>query len=400
MEKWEIKRIDELGLISRGRSRHRPRDDKSLYGGEYPFVQTGDVKASEFYLRNYTQTYNEKGLSQSKLWDRGTLCITIAANIAETAILSMEACFPDSVVGFIPFDGISDVRFIKYSFDMLKKEMKLASLGATQDNFSVEKMLKFKFVVPDFATQNRIADILSSYDNLIENNNRRIELLEKSAQELYKEWFVRLRFPNYDNTKFMNGLPEGWEVKRMQDFCYVTDGTHDTPKQTDEGVPLVTGRCINKGFIDYDSAYFISVEDHEKIQKRSGLRTGDIIFSNIGTVGNTCLVEYSREFSVKNVIIFKPENNVISNYLYYLLNNPVSQEIFSSQTNGASQQFVGLTFMRRFKIIVPNDILLDSFSDRINPLILLKQNLFNQNQNLKKQRDLLLPRLMSGKLEV
>ena len=112
MGEWKIKRINQLGEISRGRSRHRPRDDKSLYGGEYPFVQTGDVKASEFYLIKYSQTYNEKGLAQSKLWKKGTLCITIAANIAETAILDIDACFPDSIVGFIPFDDEADVRFV------------------------------------------------------------------------------------------------------------------------------------------------------------------------------------------------------------------------------------------------------------------------------------------------
>lgn len=264
------------------------------------------------------------------------------------------------------------------------------------------KQAIMKYLVPDFdlSTQTRIADVLSTYDKLIENNNRRIELLEKAAQELYKEWFVRFRFPNHENTKFVNGLPEGWEIRRIHEFCHVTDGTHDTPKPAEQGVPLVTGRCINNGFIDFDSAYLISVEDHKKIMKRSGLRTGDIIFSNIGTVGSMCLVDYYREFSVKNVIIFKPENNIISNYLFYLLANPTSQEIFSSQTNGASQQFVGLTFMRRFKIIVPNNSVLTSFSQKVNSIVKLKQNIFAQNQNLKKQRDLLLPRLMSGRLEV
>ncbi|WP_313524678.1 restriction endonuclease subunit S [Anaerotignum sp.] len=400
MTKWEEKRINELGQVSRGRSRHRPRDDKSLYGGQYPFIQTGDVKAAEFYLNSYSQTYNEKGLAQSKLWNKGTLCITIAANIAETAILKMDACFPDSIVGFIPFEKESDVRFVKYSFDMLKKEMQLASLGATQDNFSVEKMLKFKFIVPDLPTQERIADILSAYNDLIENNTHRIELLEKAAQDLYKEWFVRFRFPNHENTKFVNGLPEGWEVKRLGEYCHVTDGTHDTPKPTDVGVPLVTGRCINSGFVDFNSAYLISEVDHEKIKKRSGLATGDILFSNIGTVGNTCLVDYSREYSVKNVIIFKPQDDIQSNYLYCLLTNSTSQEIFSAQTNGASQQFVGLTFMRRFKIMVPPKEILKSFSQIVNNLLDFKKQLNTKNQNLKKQRDLLLPRLMSGKLEV
>ncbi len=107
-------RLDELGYVSRGRSRHRPRDDASLYGGDYPFFQTGDIKAANLYLAEYSQTYNEAGLAQSKSWDKGTLCITIAANIAETAILGIPGCFPDSIVGSIPDPDKTDVRFIKY----------------------------------------------------------------------------------------------------------------------------------------------------------------------------------------------------------------------------------------------------------------------------------------------
>lgn len=278
--------------------------------------------------------------------------------------------------------------------------LSLVAKGSAYPAVDTNDFKKAKVSIPDLPTQQRIADILSIYDDLIENNNKRIALLEKAAQELYKEWFVRFRFPGHETTRFVNGLPEGWEVKRMNDFCYVTDGTHDTPKPVDNGVPLITGRCIKNGYVDFNAAYSISFEDHEKIKKRSGLKTGDILLSNIGTVGNTCRVIYDREFSVKNVIIFKPDSDLISHYLYYLLISQSAQDIFAAQTNGASQQFVGLTFMRRFKILVPSDDVLTAFSKKVESLLKHKDNLFAQNQNLAKQRDLLLPRLMSGKLEV
>jgi type I restriction enzyme S subunit len=98
----KFRKLDDIGRIARGKSKHRPRNDPVLYGGKYPFIQTGDVKHSNFYVTGYSQTYNEIGLAQSKLWQPGTLCITIAANIAETAILKIQACFPDSIIGFIP----------------------------------------------------------------------------------------------------------------------------------------------------------------------------------------------------------------------------------------------------------------------------------------------------------
>ena len=287
---------------------------------------------------------------------------------------------------------LSDNNFFNYST--------VTSKGTKMPRGSKNAIMKYWVPDLDFPTQKKIADILSSYDDLIEANNRRIELLEQTAQELYKEWFVRFRFPGHEKTKFENGLPEGWKIKRMNEFCYVTDGTHDTPNPVDVGVPLVTGRCISSGFVDFDAAYNISEADHKGIKKRSGLKSGDILFSNIGTVGNCCIVDYDREFSVKNVIIFKPETMRDTAYLYYWMTSSTMQEIFGAQTNGASQQFVGLTFMRRYKLLVPKDDILEAFADKVLPIVEQKRLLHQKNLNLVAQRDMLLPRLMSGKLEV
>ena len=121
---WEYKTLDQMGDISRGKSKHRPRNDSKLFGGKYPFIQTAEVKNANFYITSFEQTYNDIGLAQSKLWEAGTLCITIAANIADTAILAIPACFPDSIMGFIANENISDVRFVKYCFHLLQKDCK------------------------------------------------------------------------------------------------------------------------------------------------------------------------------------------------------------------------------------------------------------------------------------
>ena len=134
---WKAAKLDGLGFVGRGKSRHRPRNAAFLYGGPYPFFQTGDIKAASFYLTGYLQTYSDDGLAQSKLWKPGTLCITIAANIAESAILGIEGCFPDSVVGFVADPDKADVRFIKYCMDTLKLQMQSVSHGTTQDNESM-----------------------------------------------------------------------------------------------------------------------------------------------------------------------------------------------------------------------------------------------------------------------
>ena len=160
---WEYKSLDELGSVSRGRSKHRPRNDVSLFGGEYPFIQTADVKEANLYLTEYSETYNEKGLKQSKLWKAGTLCITIAANIADTAILGIDACFPDSIMGFIPYEGIANVKFIKYAFDMLQRDCRQISQGTAQDNLKKKKLSTIRFPAPNVKIQNKIADYILNF---------------------------------------------------------------------------------------------------------------------------------------------------------------------------------------------------------------------------------------------
>lgn len=403
MSKWEEKQLGSVcsEIFSGG-------TPSTLYpeywNGEIPWLSSGET--SRRYIYNTEKTITELGAqnSSTRLAKNGDIVIACAGQgktRGQVSTIKRDMYINQSVIAIRGDSKNADTDFIYYNLLLRYDELRyLSDASSTRGSITTEMLKKLKIILPDLPTQQRIADILSTYDDLIENNNKRIALLEKAAQELYKEWFVRFRFPGHETTRFVNGLPEGWEVKRMNDFCYVTDGTHDTPKPVDNGVPLITGRCIKNGYVDFNAAYSISFEDHEKIKKRSGLKTGDILLSNIGTVGNTCRVIYDREFSVKNVIIFKPDSDLISHYLYYLLISQSAQDIFAAQTNGASQQFVGLTFMRRFKILVPSDDVLTAFSKKVESLLKHKDNLFAQNQNLAKQRDLLLPRLMSGKLEV
>lgn len=177
-EGWKFKKLTELGLLKRGKSKHRPRNDPSLYGGRYPFIQTGEVKSALLYITNYEQTYNEKGLAQSKLWEPGTLLITIAANIAETAIITMPACFPDSIVGFVADSHPVTPEFIKYRIDELKQRMQNFSRGTAQDNLSLDKLEVFDFLVPDKNLiglfKQHIEPLFSQIKNLtIKNNNLR-----------------------------------------------------------------------------------------------------------------------------------------------------------------------------------------------------------------------------------
>ena len=122
---WRPSAIDDLARVARGRSRHRPRNDPSLYGGDYPFIQTADIHASDLYIRSYSQTYSEAGLEQSRLWDPGIICITNAGeNTGACAILGIRACLPDSILAVQPIEHEADPVFLKYAIDLLKPQLR------------------------------------------------------------------------------------------------------------------------------------------------------------------------------------------------------------------------------------------------------------------------------------
>lgn len=381
MNEYKTVKITDLGTMNRGKSKHRPRNDSILYGGKYPFIQTGDVKKANLHLVDYTQTYNDTGLKQSKLWKKGTLCFTIAANIADSAILGMDACFPDSIVGFLPYENVSDTTYVKYLFDELKLYFQQISKGTTQDNLSLDKICRVKLRVPDYDTQVKVASILSTYDTAIENNNKRICLLEQMAENLYKEWFLRFRFPGYEDAEFENGIPNGWAVEKVNK-CVNRLPFNQLYKQNDlenEGSVIV---------IDQSSSDFLGFHNNEPSHYAS-IEKPIILFGD-----HSCkFVLMIRDFSLgENVIPFISfDENLLDNYyLYYAVHKLIATEEYKRHWG----QFTAM------KIFIPQYHLQKTFSDIVKPMLEEKQKLWNENQLLIKQRDLLLPRLMSGKLEV
>lgn len=190
---WEWFKLSQLGNIGRGKSKHRPRNDKKLFGGKYPFIQTGEIKACKRYLKDYTETYSDFGLAQSKLWSENTLCITIAANIAETAILKMKACFPDSVVGFIKNDLISKIEYIEYYIRLIRENLDKAAPATAQKNINLQTLNEILVPVPTLAEQERIvAEIESRFeraDVLEAAVDRALNDAEKLKQAVLKKAF-------------------------------------------------------------------------------------------------------------------------------------------------------------------------------------------------------------------
>lgn len=181
LPEWEDKKFEDVGTLGRGRSKHRPRNDPKLFNGEYPFIQTGDVAQSKEYIVAHSQTLNEVGLAQSKMWPENTLCITIAANIANTAILSYPACFPDSVVGFINDKNQSELKFIKWVIDNIKNDLENYAPATAQKNINLGILNEVVFKCPPIEEQKEIV--------------RRVEKLfaiANSLEEKYKTAIARV----------------------------------------------------------------------------------------------------------------------------------------------------------------------------------------------------------------
>lgn len=408
-EGWKEVELEELGTIGRGKSRHRPRNADFLYGNEYPFVQTADVKAAEYKITSYSQMYSEAGLSQSKLWPINTLCITIAANIADCSILGIEACFPDSVVGFISDPLKSDVKFVKYLFDMLQIRIKQISQGAAQDNLSLEKIRTLRFTVPNVETQRKIATILSGYDDLIENNLKRIKILEEMAQQTYEEWFVRMHFPGYESA-VMNeetGLPEGWEKVKLGELWEIQSSKRIYLSDYVEfGIPFFRGKEITQksGNSNVSDMLYISELKFNELKNKFGApKSGDILLTAVGTLGNLYMVkETDDEFYFKdgNLIWLKENSSFSSYFLFYTLKSYAFQNHLNNIAIGSSQKALTIKGLKDSEIIHPNKEIIRIFDEIVKPTNFAIENLQSQNQRLREARDLLLPRLMMGVIEL
>lgn len=166
-KEWKFFKFDKVGSLKRGKSKHRPRDAPELLGGPYPLIQTGDVANSGGYIREYNQTYSETGLNQSKMWPTGTLCITIAANIAKTGILTFDACFPDSIVGFTPYENVR-IEYTQFWLSFIQKILEETAPESAQKNINLKILTNLNIPIPPIELQNKFSNIVGRVEQIRE----------------------------------------------------------------------------------------------------------------------------------------------------------------------------------------------------------------------------------------
>lgn len=281
------------------------------------------------------------------------------------------------------------------------------SNGATVHHTSPNRIYKYQFDKISLPLQRRIASILSAYDNLIEANSRRIKILEQMAENLYKEWFVRFRFPNYQNTPIENGIPKGWKVERLKDFgITLTSGSR--PKggidaNLEEGVPSLGAESI-KGLAEFDYSSVKLVPQEFYCQMKRGKNTGNdiLLYKDGAYIGKTTLFRDGFPFKTysinEHVFIISPIDQEYKNYLYFTLHQEAFFYLMQNLNRNAAQPGLSNNDINNIKVMIPNKELIAQYNLHVEPILKEIFKLAHQSANLTRQRDLLLPRLMSGQL--
>jgi len=219
-ESWAWVKLPDTGEMSRGKSRHRPRNHPSLFGGKYPFIQTGDIAQSNGKITSHKQTYNEKGLAQSRLWPTGTICITIAANIAESAILTYPACFPDSVVGIIVHPKKSVAEYVEYFVRVAKADLSTFAPATAQKNINIAILNEVSVPFPPLPEQKeivcRVEALFTLADQLEARYQKAKAHIDRLTQSILAKAFRGELVPQDENDEPASMLLERIRAQRAE----------------------------------------------------------------------------------------------------------------------------------------------------------------------------------------
>lgn len=388
----KIVTIGELGIIITGNT--PPRSNPKLYGNYTPFIKATDISETEKYTYHPEEYYSEEGYNKyiKSLIPKGSTCVVTIGSIGKKMTMAHCDLFINQAMNAIIPNENFDNEYVYYAVKNILPNIKMLDSGTAsgRENVSKSAFSKMQILIEDnIITQRRIAEILSRYDSLIENYQKQIKLLEESAQRLYKEWFVDLRFPGHENTKIVDGVPEGWEKKSIVELAdvqygYAFDGKLFNSDKV--GVPIARIRNIPDG---YTNDYTTEKASNEYIVKNGDILVGmDGIF-HINTWSG------SNAYLVQRTCLFRPKDEILKGFIFQAIKGPI--KVFEQTLVGATVAHLGKKHIDSIEWIMPKDIhLYRPFND----LFFYRQKLLNQIRFLAEARDRLLPKLMNGEIEV
>ena len=278
--------------------------------------------------------------------------------------------------------------YIWLSSSIGKQKLDEVTIGSTQAALTISGLKTIEIELPPLPEQKAIASVLSSLDDKIDLLHRQNRTLEAMAETLFRQWFIE-------------EAKEDWDEVTVSSLFEVRDGTHDSPKQSPIGYPLVTSKHIGDGVLDFDSCYLISSDDYDKVNARSKVETGDILLSMIGTLGRTYLECDEVNYAIKNIGLFKTSQNPVWKYFIYLwLNSVQGKQFVDEHKSGSTQEYLSLGSLRGIQLKSPPNDLLLIFNAKVDNWFKKIHANTKQIQTLENLRDTLLPKLMSSEVRV
>jgi type I restriction enzyme S subunit len=389
MSEWREYRLDEIGQVVGGGT---PSSKVNAYwNGDVGWVTPADLSGYQFkHIGNGSRDITELGLKKSsaKLHPKNTVLMTSRAPIGYLAIADKPVATNQGFQSIRCNEDIADFNFIYYLLGAYKEGIALIASGATFPEVSGGKVRQYKIKLPPLPTQQKIAKILSNYDDLIENNLKRIELLEESARLIYEEWFLRFRI---DGKKLEidpeSSLPFGWELVELGDFLKFKKGKKADEifeEKKDNLIKLLLLSGLGSGEYAYvEKARHVIARRGDVLMTMDGARSSVVFYSEDGAVGSTMsLVETGK---------------LPKSYLYHFFKS--TYEWLEINNTGAAIPHANKSFINKMKIIHPGDEILTKWSKKMYHINDQVFNLKDQNQLLKEARDILLPRLMTGMID-
>jgi len=405
---WELKKLDDcLELITYGFTNPMPDTDTGPWKVTAKDVVNGRIDFST--ARHTSEEAFENELTDKSRPIKDDILLTKDGTLGRLAIVHDEKICINQSVALLRVN--KDILLPKYLYYLLltpeyQGKMLADAGGATIKHIYITRVNQLMIPVPAMSVQKRIVDIISAYDVCIDNNDKQIKLLEEAAQRLYKEWFVDLHFPGYENTSIVDGVPNGWTSVTLNDvISKITTGLN--PRKN-----FVLGNGKNyyvtiKNMGDnniYLDEKCDKVDDEAiiKINKRSDLQIGDILFSGIGTMGRVYLIHIPTDnWNVSESVFTMRANEKISKeFLYLMLLSPKVQGYCDTHAHGVAQRGIRMADLKEYPFNLPSKDIIVSFTDKVKPLIEKVQTLQKMNVILTEARDRLLPKLMSGEIEV
>lgn len=369
-----------------------------------PFIMANDLSGGRIgYDSCYFITKKQADGLRKGFAKPGDVLVTHKATIGRTALVGDEAdpyimLTPQVTYYRIKNPEVLDNRYLRHYFDnqFFQKTLAIwAGAGATRAYLGITNQRKLPIIVPPRPKQRKIAAILTAYDDLIETNKRRIDLLEKMAEELYREWFVRMRFPGHQNTKFVKGVPEGWEVKPISSFCEEIRAGVKKKDLADDEIYIGLEHIPRKSIAFKDWATADSV-DSNKLR----FKERDILFSKIRPyLHKVALAHFSGACS-SDTIVLRPRDQIYEGFLLFTVFSDTFIDLATTAAKGTKMPRADWAFLEKLELKIPPSKLLEDYQSKFEDTFSLITTLLRANQQATETRDLLLPRLISGKLSV